>query len=307
MDSATYESILAALLATPPTAFPHLSQIASKHSVEVPTVFSIYSQETQYQVMRTHREFVKASKQLFRLYLLDQITIAEICTSWRLQPCLVWRRLFQSSSLLNGRVHPNQNNVPKKAINEVFKEPTVLASYVIDDAVSVLAKELDLDELPRLYNSQDQLIEKITKDVEEAVMIDMVMGPKSDEARRLAGLKYEGKLYEHLKEHDIAFWTEDELRELNFIKTPDALLKVPIAVKGRVVTWIDSKATFADSRQHAKLLAEQYAGYINRFGPGCSIYWHSYLKDVEDSSPDLVVIDRWPRPEDLMQLPRNLQ
>ena len=327
MDSSTYAAILQELNATPATSFPFLSRIAATHGCTVATVFSIYNQETTYQVMKTHRQFVDASKSLFRMYLQHEITIAEICLNWRLPPCLVWRRLLESCSLLSRR-HPKQK-MSKNAINAVFHDPSKVAFFAIDDAVNVLAEELDVAELSRLYRTQEELVERVTKDIEEAVMTDMVMGPASSEARRQAGLEFEDKLYECLKEHDIAFWTacidldrralalpislalraslvgqEDELRELNYIKTPDALLKVPIAVNGRAVTWIDSKATFADAKQHEKLLRDQYAGYINRFGPGLCVYWHSYLREVVEQSEDLVVVGGWPGENELTALPR---
>ena len=315
MDVATYESILGLLRATPATAFPYLSQIAARHGTSVSTVYSIYSQDMQYQVMRTHRAFLDASKSLLRMYLLNQITVVEICNNWRLPPCLVLRRFFESCSLLTGRrqsassvassASSSSDGAPKRAINAVFKDPSTLASHSVQDAVNVLARELELEELTRLYGSQQELVDKLTKDVEDAVMIDCIMGPESDVARRVAGLEYEGKLYEHLKEHDIAFWTEDELRDLNYIKTPDALLKVPIAVRGRVVMWIDSKATFADAKAHHKLLRDQYSGYINRFGPGAVIYWHSFLGEgVTDAARDVVVLEAFPAPTDVLQLLR---
>ena len=260
MDVETYESILGVLRATPATAFPYLSQIAARHGTSVSTIYSIYSQDMQYQIMSTHRSFMDAARRLLCMYLLNRITVVEVCNNWRLPPCLVLRRFFESCSVMNRR---NQSQgVPKKAINSVFKDPSSLGTYIVPDAVRVLAKELELDDLTRLYTSQKQLVDKLTKDVEEAVMIDCIMGPENDLARRAAGLEYEGKLYEHLKEHDIAFWTEDELRDLNYIKTPDALLKVPIAIQGRVVMWIDSKATFADAKAHRKLLRDQYSGMV---------------------------------------------
>jgi hypothetical protein len=39
---------------------------------------------------------------------------------------------------------------------------------------------------------------------------------------------------------------EEQLKQRGDFKTPDALLPVPLLVRGRVVNWIDSKATFGD-------------------------------------------------------------
>lgn len=45
--------------------------------------------------------------------------------------------------------------------------------------------------------------------------------------------------------------------------------QVPVAVRGRtgsehLVCWVDSKATFGDSRTHVKQVEEQYRTYVNR-------------------------------------------
>ena len=41
-----------------------------------------------------------------------------------------------------------------------------------------------------------------------------------------AGVQYEHKLNEGLAKADIAFWTEEHLRDKGFFKTPDAKLQV---------------------------------------------------------------------------------
>eukprot|EP00798_Chlamydomonas_sp_ICE-L_P014350 gene14350-20345_t len=51
----------------------------------------------------------------------------------------------------------------------------------------------------------------------------------------------------------------------------------------RVVTWIDSKATFGDERTHYKQLEEQYSTYVNRYGPGLVIYWFGFIDDLAQS------------------------
>ena len=54
--------------------------------------------------------------------------------------------------------------------------------------------------------------------------------------------------------------------------------KVPIAVGGRIVHWIDSKATFGDEKSHNNQYMDQYQQYINRYGPGLVIYWFGFVR-----------------------------
>jgi hypothetical protein len=313
MDTDTYNRIVGTLRSTPATACPDLPRIASSHpNVSTSTVYSIYSQEVQYHVMRTHNALVEACPALMRRYLAKQTDVLELCEEWKLPPCVVMRRLLECSSLLAPGRRTNvaggdPSGVPKSVIAKIFKDPDTLRSYVSPACLDLLEQELHVDGLADLYHRDyTLLIERLVQDVRECVLIDCICGPESDRARRQAGLTYETKLYEHLHADDISFWTEDELRELNFIKTPDALLKVPIAVDGQVVSWIDSKATFCDAKSHERLLKVQYDSYVNRFGPGLVIYWHGYLRDITDKrggeSSGVCVVAEWP--EEILRLPR---
>ncbi|EFN57852.1 hypothetical protein CHLNCDRAFT_21192, partial [Chlorella variabilis] len=105
----------------------------------------------------------------------------------------------------------------------------------------------------------------------------------ADAMRHSAGHEWEERLNEELAAAGVAFWTENQLRSRGYHKTPDARLQascVPIAVQGRIVNWIDSKATFGDDKLHRQQTVEQYERYVNRFGPGLVIYWHGYIADL---------------------------
>lgn len=64
------------------------------------------------------------------------------------------------------------------------------------------------------------------------------------------------------------------------------LTQVPIAVRDpstgawRLVSWIDSKATFGDDTTHSRQMEEQYSTYLHRYGPGLVIYWFGCLDDL---------------------------
>ena len=69
MDDDTYTSIGDALSTVPVTAVPWFKLVAKQHSVSEETVYSIYSQEVQYRVMKTHKDLCSASVELMRRYV----------------------------------------------------------------------------------------------------------------------------------------------------------------------------------------------------------------------------------------------
>ncbi|EFJ44775.1 hypothetical protein VOLCADRAFT_46728, partial [Volvox carteri f. nagariensis] len=127
---------------------------------------------------------------------------------------------------------------------------------------------------------------------------DCCYSPLSDVAKQVTGLEYELYLQQRLAEAGLAFWSEGELRQLGFHKTPDCKLKVPVAVRSRsgsehLVCWVDSKATFGDHRTHIKQVEEQYCTYVNRYGPGMVIYWFGFVEDL-NTDPHVLLCDDFP-------------
>ncbi|KAG2440542.1 hypothetical protein HYH02_010420 [Chlamydomonas schloesseri] len=128
--------------------------------------------------------------------------------------------------------------------------------------------------------------------------------------RRVTGLEYELYLQKRLAEAGLAFWTEAELRTMGFHKTPDCKLKVPVAVRSRsggehLVCWVDSKATFGDSRTHVKQVEEQYRTYVNRYGPGMVIYWFGYVDDL-NTDPHVLLCDDFPDAASIIRITNAL-
>lgn len=69
-------------------------------------------------------------------------------------------------------------------------------------------------------------------------------------------------LYEKLRELGISYQSEDDLRAAGFSKTPDVKLDAPIGVRGRMVNWIDSKASFGDEHIHKSQGSDQFQRYL---------------------------------------------
>ncbi len=73
--------------------------------------------------------------------------------------------------------------------------------------------------------------------------------------------RYEMLLREHLQSLGIVYQSEDDLRAAGFSKTPDVKLVAPIGVCGRMVNWIDSKASFGDEHSHKMQASDQFQRY----------------------------------------------
>lgn len=74
--------------------------------------------------------------------------------------------------------------------------------------------------------------------------------------------RYEMLLYEKLRDLGISYQSEDDLRAAGFSKTPDVKLDAPIGVRGRMVNWIDSKASFGDEHIHKSQGSDQFQRYL---------------------------------------------
>lgn len=69
-------------------------------------------------------------------------------------------------------------------------------------------------------------------------------------------------LYEKLRELGISYQSEEDLRAAGFSKTPDVKLDAPIGVRGRMVNWIDSKASFGDEHIHKAQGSDQFQRFF---------------------------------------------
>lgn len=171
--------------------------------------------------------------------------------------------------------------------------PTMLARVVLESRLG-LRKGREVGQLLRqpqlIPGDSDGATARLRRDVALAVDGDPHCGPHIDTCRRLAGLEYEVLLAQKLRALGVPFLAEESLRQRGDAKTPDALLPVPLLVRGRVVHWIDSKATFGDAESHAEYRATQFASYLHRFDAGLVLYWFGYDASI-DTDPRLVLDD----------------
>jgi hypothetical protein len=100
---------------------------------------------------------------------------------------------------------------------------------------------------------------RLYTEVLEAVRADPIDGPQHSRECNILGMEYEIRLQKRLRDMDIPFETEDELRIKGTAKTPDILLSIPLGMRVRknnnaeewkMIFWIDSKALFGDVKTH---------------------------------------------------------
>jgi hypothetical protein len=137
---------------------------------------------------------------------------------------------------------------------------------------------------PQLFTSIDNNA-RLTKEIIAAIDSDPANSPAINAVKLAIGREYEQKLENHLKQHGIAYYSEEELKQNGYSKTPDVKLIVPIAIthnsKHYVVNWIDSKASFGDLNALAKY-SQQFQSYHHRFGSGLVIFWFDFIENYAE-------------------------
>lgn len=122
-------------------------------------------------------------------------------------------------------------------------------------------------------------------------------GPLTDMIRRCIGEEYEIRLKKMAKDIGLVFYDENDLRRTGYDKTPDLKLAVPCMFRGKVIQWIESKASFGDMASHQKYVKDQLSSYVNRFGAGIVIYWFGYLDkivDYHENGDNIIITETFP-------------
>lgn len=89
-------------------------------------------------------------------------------------------------------------------------------------------------------------------------------GPLTDMKRQAIGEDYEVQLKKLATDAGLQFHDEVHLRRYGYDKTPDLKLAVPCMYRGKVINWIESKASFGDMISHRQHIKDQLASYGNR-------------------------------------------
>ncbi|HSV42678.1 MAG TPA: C15orf41 family protein [Methanomassiliicoccales archaeon] len=121
---------------------------------------------------------------------------------------------------------------------------------------------------------------RLKKDIIEIAEADHIYSPWANEVQVKRGQWGEGQLQGWLKENEITFRTEKDIRG-EFTKTPDCLFHQPVQVNGWKVNWIESKATFGDRIEVNRNVKKQLEPYLEMFGQGVVVYWFGYVDDIK--------------------------
>lgn len=167
--------------------------------------------------------------------------------------------------------------------NEVDVSPALMARILLDrylqDQEGAVPSKSVLNSMlrePTLIPDQT-----LANHVYQCTINDCCYGPLVDCIKHAIGQEHEVLLRDKLKERNLSFLDENQLRVKGYDKTPDIILEVPIAVESHIVNWIESKASFGDDYSHRTYLNEQFWSYWNRFGPGLVIYWHGFIGELD--------------------------
>eukprot|EP00603_Paraphysomonas_imperforata_P009001 CAMPEP_0114417404 /NCGR_PEP_ID=MMETSP0103-20121206/2946_1 /TAXON_ID=37642 ORGANISM="Paraphysomonas imperforata, Strain PA2" /NCGR_SAMPLE_ID=MMETSP0103 /ASSEMBLY_ACC=CAM_ASM_000201 /LENGTH=329 /DNA_ID=CAMNT_0001585695 /DNA_START=68 /DNA_END=1054 /DNA_ORIENTATION=- len=218
-----------------------------------------------------------------------------------------------------------------KLLNDDIKEictlpPSPPASQ-LNSTVSNTADIAETSDLVTVFPTSRPLSDRVKADLIRCCLEDVMSSQTTECIKNCVGREYEELLYDLMRQKNMCFETESELRLQGKPKTPDVLLMVPLAVRlprvsvggaavgsddGRegtadlstgpssltsdnisVVHWIDSKAMFGDHATCQEQM-EQLQGYVNRYGRGLVIYWQGFVETLPSVSEDIVFADRFP-------------
>uniref|UniRef100_A0A1A8LBA3 CDAN1-interacting nuclease 1 n=1 Tax=Nothobranchius pienaari TaxID=704102 RepID=A0A1A8LBA3_9TELE len=225
--------------------FPHHSQS---------TLLSIFSLEYQKRTKRTismHRSPADVER-YFQRYLSEAEArptapvLLELANEMDLSPALMAR------IILDRFLQDVDGGIPSKTVlNSMLKEPSLIPDQIL------------------------------ANNIYQCTINDCCYGPLVDCIKHAIGQEHEVLLRDKLKEQNLSFLDENQLRTMGYDKTPDIILEVPVAVEGHIVHWIESKASFGDDHSHRTYLNEQFWSYWNRFGPGLVIYWYGFIGELD--------------------------
>ena len=149
------------------------------------------------------------------------------------------------------------------AICEMAKKqrfsPVLLSRIILEE---YWKRESDLEktrqEISEFMRCPSKIPDKfLAAEVHFCRLRDDQYGHYSESIKFWVGEEHEIKIKAKCQEMGLSFRDENALRAQGYDKTPDILLDVPIAVNGRAVNWIESKALFGDDEAHTSYLRDQ--------------------------------------------------
>jgi len=121
---------------------------------------------------------------------------------------------------------------------------------------------------------------RLRNEVLQAIDNDLHYSPKAHTIQSMLGKMGEDIIHKWLVDCDIDFITESQMSNTRNTKTPDFLLHEPLTINGIPIKWVESKAVFADEREHNRYHEKQFKFYEELFGTGMVVYWYGLIDDI---------------------------
>ncbi|CAK6966922.1 CDAN1-interacting nuclease 1 isoform X2 [Scomber scombrus] len=185
--------------------------------------------------------------------------------------------------LSEAKAHPTAPVLLELA-NEVDLSPALMARIILDRFLQDLEGGMSSKTVLNSMLKEPSLIpdQTLANNVYQCTINDCCYGPLVDCIKHAIGQEHEVLLCDKLKERNLSFLDENQLRAMGYDKTPDIILEVPIAVEGHIVHWIESKASFGDDHSHRNYLNEQFWSYWN--SPPKPTQWTACVEMSMDAS-----------------------
>jgi len=163
--------------------------------------------------------------------------------------------------------------------------PYLLARMLVEELCQVGTRQ-KVTELMRAPHLIANL--RLRREVTQCIELDGDFSPGADRVARAIGVDYERELCLRLRALAVPFEDEDTLRARGLPKTPDVRLLVPLGLvdadgKQHLVNWIDSKAMYGTRETYLTEVLPQVTRYVNRFGPGCVVFWYGFCPSIRES------------------------
>ncbi|WP_406655876.1 C15orf41 family protein [Methanolobus sp. ZRKC2] len=163
-----------------------------------------------------------------------------------------------------------------KTIDQIAGKNKIPATLM----VSMLLKEMGIPK-KSFFKSINELPEmRLKNEAKEAIESDFFFSPRAHELHSIKGKLGESILEAWLVEQGISFSTEEDLREMGMLKTPDFLLDEDIEIDGKKISWIESKALFGDEKEHQYYVKKQFTDYEENYGTGMVVYWYGFIDTI---------------------------
>lgn len=190
-------------------------------------------------------------------------------------------------------------NVMKYHSRMVNKAPTLVRSWKRGDTIlelarkynfppvllaSIILKEMGYKSKTVVKNPHVLEDKRLRYELIKANDVDFCYSPRAHSVQSGQGRMGEELIREWLINCDLEFVTESDMNKGSNTKTPDFLLSEPFKVDGIDVKWIESKAVFADKKEHNRYQLKQFSFYEDLFGPGMVVYWYGFLDTIVPSN-----------------------